>query len=86
MYTTPRKCHRQVSDLMARYLVFGLPLRLDRNASEYVSDGQAISRIGTDDPADIAAGRVLSSDPELTWGSSSADQHHSISESKNQQR
>jgi hypothetical protein len=86
MYTTPRKCHRQVFDLMARYLVFGLPLRLDRNASDYVSDGQVISRIGTDDPADLTAGRVLSSDPELTRGSRGANQHHAISESKNQQR
>lgn len=86
MYTTPRKCHRQVFDLMARYLVFGLPLRLDRNASDYVSDGQAISRIGTDDPADIAAGRMLSSDPEFTCGSGSANHHHAISESKSRQR
>jgi hypothetical protein len=86
MYTTPRKCHRQVFDLMARYLVFGLPRRLDRNTSEYVSDGQVISRIGTDDPADIAACRVLSSDPELTWGRRSADQHNAISESKSHSR
>ena len=86
MYTTPRKCHRQVSDLMARYLVFGLPSLLDRNASEYVSDGQVISRIGTDDPADITYYRVLASLPELTWGSRSAIQHNAISKSKEQQR
>jgi hypothetical protein len=71
---------------MARYLVFGLPSLLDRNASEYVSDGQVISRIGTDDPADITYYRVLASLPELTWGSRNPIQHNAISESKRQQR
>jgi len=71
---------------MARYLVFGLPSLLYRNASEYVSDGQVISRIGTDDPADIADYRVFSSAPELTWGSRNADQHHAISYSKSHRR
>lgn len=55
MYISPRKCHRQVSDLMARYLVIGLPPRLHTSTSEYDSDERVISRLDPDDPAHISA-------------------------------
>jgi hypothetical protein len=65
MYISPRKCHRQVPDLMARYLVFGLPPSLDISTSEYDSDERVISRLGPDYLARTSVWlRVLSSNPK----------------------